>query len=519
MNIQSKLKQYLSDGLELPSGFGLDDANPKESKTWSLTASFLEQFSKGFIKGGLYDIMFFNGLKYEQVSTEQVKEVVREILLEKGTGGAYMLRVPARIASECVSMAISKNPFKAQRGLIAFANGILDLESMDDGRMGFRDVITPADQTRFYFKEKFDPNIKCPRFDAFLDRVLPRLEVRYALQEFVGAAFLNRNKYQIHKMCFMLGGGSNGKSVFMDAIEYVFGKDNCSNYSTDDLFIHEKKQNAIANINGKMLNICHDISNNNIFGGDFNKFVAGEPMIGRFMRHDQFTVTDIPLFMGGLNEMPATRDWSNGYLRRLLIIPFDVTISDKEADPQLLDKLKLEKMGILNWIIQGRMRFVKQGCKFTESEDTNRAKRMNIMNALSPIKFMYTNRFFPKKYGPWMDIKRISNTELYSSYKLYMKENNPRGGVFEARRFLELVSRVGEYEIYRQNTERGKIVYTLAPDYAYDVEYDMILDPNGKVLVDSGKIIQDEIYTKETEKEKKEIFTQEELEAMDDLPM
>jgi putative DNA primase/helicase len=68
------------------------------------------------------------------------------------------------------------------------------------------------------------------------------------------------------------------------------------------------------------------------------------------------------------NELPKDFDHTNAYFRRLLIIPFRVTIPENEQDKTLADKIiKNELAGVFNWIIDGLKRLLKTE-KFTESE-------------------------------------------------------------------------------------------------------------------------------------------------------
>lgn len=61
---------------------------------------------------------------------------------------------------------------------------------------------------------------------------------------------------------------------------------------------------------------------------------------------------------------------SDGYFRRLLIIPFERQIPKDKIDVDLKSKLIKERAGILNWIIEGARRLRKQG-KFSESQAIN----------------------------------------------------------------------------------------------------------------------------------------------------
>jgi putative DNA primase/helicase len=85
-----------------------------------------------------------------------------------------------------------------------------------------------------------------------------------------------------------------------------------------------------------------------------------------------------------LNELPKTNDTSNGYFRRFLIAPFPVEIPKNKIDPKLASKIiSSELPGIMNWVLQGRERLLKQNA-FTESRV--------MANALDDYKSKYTKK-------------------------------------------------------------------------------------------------------------------------------
>ena len=61
------------------------------------------------------------------------------------------------------------------------------------------------------------------------------------------------------------------------------------------------------------------------------------------------------------NHMPEVRDMSHGMWRRMLLIPFTQVIPETAQDRDLLDKLKGEGSGILNWALAGLRDYRKNG--------------------------------------------------------------------------------------------------------------------------------------------------------------
>jgi putative DNA primase/helicase len=53
------------------------------------------------------------------------------------------------------------------------------------------------------------------------------------------------------------------------------------------------------------------------------------------------------------NHKPSFNTVDEAIRRRLYLIPFTVTIPEAERDPELTEKLKAERHGILQWMIEG----------------------------------------------------------------------------------------------------------------------------------------------------------------------
>jgi len=61
------------------------------------------------------------------------------------------------------------------------------------------------------------------------------------------------------------------------------------------------------------------------------------------------------------NHKPVIKGTDHGIWRRIKLIPFTTTIAYEKQDRYLEQKLKEEKAGILNWLIEGALRWRKEG--------------------------------------------------------------------------------------------------------------------------------------------------------------
>jgi putative DNA primase/helicase len=61
------------------------------------------------------------------------------------------------------------------------------------------------------------------------------------------------------------------------------------------------------------------------------------------------------------NHNPVIRGTDHGIWRRIKLIPFTTKITEDKRDRYLEQKLLSEKSGILNWLIEGALRWKREG--------------------------------------------------------------------------------------------------------------------------------------------------------------
>jgi putative DNA primase/helicase len=68
----------------------------------------------------------------------------------------------------------------------------------------------------------------------------------------------------------------------------------------------------------------------------------------------------------GTNHRPVIRETTLAMWRRVRLIPFNVTITEAEKDPEIAAKLLLEAPGILAWAVRGCLEWQKHGLGMAE---------------------------------------------------------------------------------------------------------------------------------------------------------
>lgn len=340
--------------------------------------------------------------------------------------------------------------------IIVLNNGVLDVE---DGKFhNFSPKFKQVTQMDFDYKPDEYPNVW---EGVFLDRVLPDKRWQRVLQEFMGAIFIDRAKAKIEEMLILKGSGSNGKSVVFETIKGLLGEDNIMTISLSELISGGDRKQNVASINGKRLNYCSEIQTQE-FGNNadaLKKLISGEPVVVRLVYANNFTARNIPLLMANANRMPYIKDWSHGMGRRLIIMPFDVIISEKEQNKTLARELQKEYPAILNWILAGRQSFISNGYKFHMDDDMRDI--VNEYQAESSTVLQYM-RF--KGYNrTLLDIEREPRwLEAEKLYFAYVKWCNEQCLTVESqKKFSTVLVEAG----FTKSRNREGVTYAVYPTY------------------------------------------------------
>ncbi len=215
---------------------------------------------------------------------------------------------------------------------------------------------------------EYDPDAKCPRFDAFLRRVQPDREMRDFLQRWWG---LSMTAIPVQKFVFQYGKGANGKSVLSDLINRLLG-DYATTVKIRSLTGRNNKSGADATpdlmplVGARAALASEPEEGDRLQEGMIKEMTGGEPILVRQLHSDFIEVRPyFKLTISG-NHKPDIRGTDDGIWRRVLLVPFDVQIPEDERDEKLIEKLWEERSGILNWLIHGLTDFLEGGLQEPE---------------------------------------------------------------------------------------------------------------------------------------------------------
>lgn len=259
--------------------------------------------------------------------------------------------------------------------LIPLANGVLNLKTLE---------LQPYSPDLMFFNKlpvKYDPAADCPHIKNFLLEIAASQEDVQILLEVIG--FCLYREYFIAKALMLVGGGSNGKSTFLNLVKAFLGKENVSSRSLQDL---EENRFAKADLHHKLANVYADLPDKALFRTGTFKMLTGRDLITaeRKFQHS-FTFENYAKLLFSANKVPEAFDDSDAFFRRWLIVVFPNQFLNDKADPYILQKLTTpeELSGLLNLVLPALKKLLEKG-QFSISKTTEEIREDYIRKS-SPI--------------------------------------------------------------------------------------------------------------------------------------
>ncbi len=259
----------------------------------------------------------------------------------------------------------------------------------------------------------YDSETKNEAFQNYLNVVLPEKETQQTLQEVAGYLFVKGLK--LEKIFFLYGTGANGKSVFFEVLAGVLGDESISSYSLEALT--DNTGYYRAKIKDKIVNYGTDIKLSKIDPGLFKTMASGEPIEARLPYGQPFVMKDYAKLIFNVNRLDnANIEHTHGFYRRLLIVPFNRTLREDEQDRDLHKKILQNKAGVLNWIIEGSERVIRNRDIFI-SEECQRFKEQFIKETDTAALFVEDENILRSDY------EKIHLKDLYIDYREFCSDN------------------------------------------------------------------------------------------------
>jgi P4 family phage/plasmid primase-like protien len=215
----------------------------------------------------------------------------------------------------------------------------------------------PEDYARHAFPFEYDEHAAHPMLDAFFEDLFADTDkadrdarVR-CLQQFVGTCLIGEATK--HQAClFLVGDGGNGKSAFMEIMEAIFPASAIASLPPQQF----GGRFQLPALRGALVNIVHEIPQ---FEFDstarFKSVISGERQTVEDKGRNPYQMAPRAGHIFSCNNLPGTRDNSEGYWRRIIAVVFSKNIKKAAGfDPDIVKKIVAHELpGIVAWAIDG----------------------------------------------------------------------------------------------------------------------------------------------------------------------
>ena len=300
---------------------------------------------------------------WREEKTLRAFDLIRKTCRAQGlrrTGMAKMVAAVHALARTDRRLAATIEQWDVDPKLINTPDGVVDLRTGELRRHRPDDYMTMITAV--------GPRGDCPLFLGFLDRIMGGDETLVAyLQRAFGYCLTGATTEQA--LFFNYGGGANGKTVLMATVAAILG-DYCvaTPIETFTESRNDRHPTELARLRGARLVTATETGAGRHWAESrLKELTGGERIPARFMNKDFFEYQ--PAFKPWLsgNHKPRLRSVGLAMRRRVNMIPFAVTIPENERDPQLVERLKAERPGILQWMVEGCLDWKARGLASPEA--------------------------------------------------------------------------------------------------------------------------------------------------------
>ena len=293
------------------------------------------------------------------------------------------------------------------------------------------------------------PGGDCPKFIKFLLQIFDGDDemVKY-LQRVFGYSLTGVTTEQA--LFFLFGGGSNGKGVLTSTMRGILSSYHQT--AAMDTFAAsehgERHPTDLAMLRGARLVTSTETEEGARWAeSKIKALTGGDAIQARFMRQDFFEfLPQFKLMISG-NHKPRLRAVNVAIRRRMNLLPFTVTISDKERDPHLVEKLKKEWSGILAWMVEGCLQWQRIGLSPPQKVIDATSDYLDDQDTLGAFLNEYCI----------VDVNaEVSSAQLFEEWKDWAGENNAYigsakmfGGWMGERGFVKTRDRTGNSNVFK----------------------------------------------------------------------
>ncbi len=302
-------------------------------------------------------------------------------------------------------------------GMLNCQNGILDIVKGE--------VIPHSHEYGFKYVLPYSLNLGevSDIFIEWLSKIcLDRVETMEALLDVM--AYSIWPGYEDHSLIFFVGDGSNGKSTLIHVMEAIVGHKNFSSVNIQQL---TSNRFAPAALEGKLVNLSEESSGSELDIEQLNILKnlssGGDSHIER-KGQDGYSFKNRAKLIFSANKIPKFRDNGEAVKRRLLVIPFDYKIVDR--DSRVESDLISDAPKIMSMLVRRAKENVAKNGRFVLNRGGmfSEKAQANFLTSGNNVKEWAEERI--ESSSDFSDDDFIRTSEAYNNYKLWCDETGQK---------------------------------------------------------------------------------------------
>jgi len=367
-------------------------------------------------QNGLYYI--WTGKYWKSLEKDTLKRFIKQYIKKRG----MILHTNSNVVD-----GVFKNISISKGGIVYKVNENTQLLNLNNGVL----FISPKEiefkthnkkyNLNYCLDFNYDPNSENTLWQNFLDDVLPNRQTQRTFQQVIANLLIKGLKIEV--LPFLYGTGGNGKSVVLEVLTGLFGRENVTTYSLTKITTDEKIRARIAD--GKIMNLSSENNMGNVNAETVKTYSSGEPMDARLNYGNPFEIYDYAKFLGNINKLSVMdSERTMAIIRRIIIIPFMRNLNEDstiKVDIDLHNKILHNKSGVLNWILIGITEVLKNRGIYKSDEVQKMLNRYT--KDTNPVAMMIEeNGYIIDTDNKSPKIMYLSLKELYHDYIDYAHE-------------------------------------------------------------------------------------------------
>ena len=270
-------------------------------------------------------------------------------------------------------LGVHESRVDAEPDLLNMLNGVYNFTS------GKLEEHAPDQYLTTQLPFDYDADAQCPRWLSFLDDVLVDIDgvsdsdMINFIQQCFGYSLTAWTKYELS--FWLQGGGANGKSTLIHILSAMSG----TAARALNLGMLERDPYQLALLPGIRVVTCTESPVGlKVADAVVKSLISGDTIPARLPYGKPFQLQPQCKLWWAMNNFPRVADTSEGFWRKVKVIPFRASFYGKKRDENLRTALEGELSGIFNWALSGLFSLIEDGWTLSKSiEDATELYRQS----------------------------------------------------------------------------------------------------------------------------------------------